>query len=176
MRGTGLQDRLGSVTLLLMSSYCSLSVIIANERNKSGENSFSKRANSMLVLAKSITIVWSPGESCYSWAIKTLGFNYLTLWKCIPGGCGWGGCFIYSTPNQRLKMWGLISFRQLSYMCVGRGWENGEQGGLGVAMLDAFKPHVSSCVHGNGALGDAERSDSRLRLCGGFDKCRRREG
>lgn len=29
----------------------------------------------------------------------------------------WGGCFIYSTPNQRLEMWLLISLTQLSGVC-----------------------------------------------------------
>lgn len=65
---------------------------------------------------KSIFTAWSPGESSYSWAIKTLGFNYLTLWKCRPVG----GYFIYSTPNQRLETWLLISLTRLFFerMCV----------------------------------------------------------
>lgn len=94
--------------------------------------------------AKSIFIVWSPGEPSYSWAIKTLGFNYLTLWKCIPVG----GSFIYSTANQRLETWLLISLTwhlKTLCVCVGGGGTGGssrsKQGGLWVEMFDASPHH-----------------------------------
>lgn len=81
----------------------------------------------MLCAAKSVFIVGPPGKFAYSRAIKTLGFNYLTLWKCVLVG----GVFIYSTPNQRLEMWLLIILTVLCG-CV-LGGELGQASAKGVS-------------------------------------------